>query len=94
MRCSLPLLDVWMPETSVLEVQARLHEMSPDAKVIVMSGRETPAIHAAALEGGAFAFLPKPFDVEAFLSLIRQGLPSATGNDTQTRHLTTKMGKS
>ena len=70
----LALLDVWMPETSGLEVQARLQALSPDTKVIVMTGRETPAIRAAALEGGAFAFLVKPFDDEAFLYLVRQAL--------------------
>src|SRR5208337_815400 len=47
-------IDVWMPETSGLEVQARLHEVSADTKVIVMTGRETPAIRAAAPEGGVF----------------------------------------
>src|SRR6266481_1886063 len=73
----LAVLDVWMPETSGLEVQARLHEVSPDTKVIVMTGRETPAIRTAALKGGAFAFLLKPFDDEAFLSLVRQALCSA-----------------
>jgi two-component system nitrogen regulation response regulator GlnG len=70
----LALLDVWMPETSGLQVQARLREVSPDTKVIVMTGRETPAIRAAALQGGAFAFLVKPFDDEAFLSLVRKAL--------------------
>ena len=70
----LAVLDIWMPNTSGLEVQARLRELSPDTKVIVMSGRETPAIRAAALEGGAFAFLSKPFDDETFLSLVRQAL--------------------
>ena len=73
---SLVVLDVWMPKTSGLEVQARLHDVSPDTKVIVMTGRETPAIRAAALKGGAFAFLVKPFDDEAFLSLVRQALRS------------------
>jgi len=43
----------------------------------VMSGRETAAIRAAALEGGALAFLLKPFDDEAFLSLVRQALRCA-----------------
>ena len=28
----LAVLDVWMPETSGLQVQARLHEVSPDKK--------------------------------------------------------------
>jgi FixJ family two-component response regulator len=73
----LALLDVWMPKTSGLQVQARLREVSPDTKVIVMTGRETPAILTAALEGGAFAFLLKPFDDEAFLSLVGQALRSA-----------------
>jgi len=73
----LAVLNVWMPETSGLEVQARLRQILPDTKVIVMTGRETSAIRAAALEGGAFAFLVKPFDDEAFLSLVRQALGSA-----------------
>jgi len=74
---SLAVLDVWMPDTSGLQVQARLREVSPDTKVIMMTGRETPAIRAAALAGGAFAFLSKPFDDEAFLSLVRQALRPA-----------------
>ena len=73
----LALLDVWMSNMNGLEVQSRLHEVSPDTKVIVMTGRETPTIRAAALEGGAFAFLLKPFDDEAFLTLVRQALGSA-----------------
>jgi two-component system nitrogen regulation response regulator GlnG len=74
---SLAVLDVWMPKTSGLEVQARLREVSPDTKVILITARETPAIRAAALEGGAFAFLAKPFDDEVFLSLVGQALRSA-----------------
>lgn len=73
----LAVLNVWMPETSGLEVQARLHEISPNAKVIVITGREIPSIRAAALEGGAFAFLVKPFDDEEFLSLVRQAIQSS-----------------
>ena len=73
----LALLDVWLPETSGLQVQARLHEVSPDKEVILLTGRETPAVRAAALERGAFAFLLKPFDDEVFLSLVGQALRSA-----------------
>jgi DNA-binding NtrC family response regulator len=74
---SLAVLDVWMPETNGLEVQARLNQVSPDTKVIVMTARETPAIRTAALEAGAFAFVLKPFDDEAFLSLVRHALRAA-----------------
>src|SRR5450432_1068845 len=74
---SLALVDVWMPESNGLQVQARLHETSPETKVIIMTARETSAIRAAALQGGAFAFLVKPFDDEAFLCLVRQALRPA-----------------
>ena len=82
--CAVPvaILDVRMPKTSGLEVQARLREVSPDTKVIVITAWETPAIRAAALEGGAFAFLEKPFHDEAFLSLVRQALRPAS-NDSE-----------
>jgi FixJ family two-component response regulator len=70
----LAVLDLWMPAGSGLQVQAQLRNVSPDTKVIVMTGRETPAIRAAAIAGGAFAFLTKPFDDEAFLLIVRQAL--------------------
>ena len=73
----LAILDVWMPKTSGLEVLAQLRVVSPKTKVIVITAREIPAIRAAVLEGGAFAFLLKPFDDEVFLSLVRQALRSA-----------------
>ena len=73
----LAVLDVWLPKMSGLEVQARLNEVSPNTKVIVVTARETPAIRAAALEAGAFGFVLKPFDDEAFLSLVHQALRAA-----------------
>jgi FixJ family two-component response regulator len=73
----LAVLDVWMPETNGIEVQERLHELSPETRVIIITGREEPAIRSAALEGGAFAFLLKPFDDETFLTLVRRALHDA-----------------
>ena len=73
----LAVLDVWMPAAGGLQVQERLREVSPDTKVIVLTGRETPAIRTAALEGGAFAFLAKPFDDEVFLTLVARALGPA-----------------
>ena len=69
----LVVLDVWMPKISGLEVQKQLQVVSPNTKVIVVTAREVLAIRVAAMEG-AFAFLMKPFDDEAFLSLVHQAL--------------------
>jgi CheY-like chemotaxis protein len=74
----LALLDVWMPKMSGLEVQKQLQVVSPNTKVIVVTAREIPAIRVAALEAGAFAFLMKPFEDDAFLSLVQQALRPAT----------------
>ena len=74
---ALAVLDVWLPEASGLAVQQRLRDVSPGTRVIVMTGREEPGIRAAALAGGALAFLVKPFDDEAFLALIRRALSPA-----------------
>ena len=73
----LVVLDVWMPKISGLEVQKQLQVVSPNTKVIVVTAREVLAIRVAAMEGGAFAVLMKPFDDEVFLSLVRQALRSA-----------------
>jgi two-component system response regulator FixJ len=70
----LAVLDIWMPEMNGIEVQERLHELSPKTQVIVITGREEAAIRIAAINGGAIAFLSKPFDDEAFLTAVRGAL--------------------
>jgi FixJ family two-component response regulator len=60
-----------------IEVQDRLRELSPNTRIIVITGREEAAIRIAALEGGAIAFLVKPFDDEAFLALVCRALREA-----------------
>jgi FixJ family two-component response regulator len=68
------VLDVWMPEANGIEVQKRLHELSPGTRVIMITGREAASTRADALKGGAFAFLTKPFDDEAFLNAVHRAL--------------------
>jgi FixJ family two-component response regulator len=73
----LAVIDVWMPATNGIEVLARLQEFSPDTRVIMITAREEAAIRAAALAGGALAFIVKPFDDEEFLALVRNALRKA-----------------
>jgi FixJ family two-component response regulator len=70
----LAVLDVWLPQMTGIDVQERLHMISPETLVIVITGREEPAIRAAAMEAGAFGFLGKPFEDEVFLTLVRDAL--------------------
>ena len=57
---------------SGLEVQEVLREESPETRIIFISGRDDPSVRQAALDAGAFGFLSKPFDDEAFLALVQK----------------------
>jgi len=80
-KVALAVLDVWLHEAIGLAVQERLREVSPGTRVIVITGREEPGIRAAAMAGGAFAFLVKPFDDEAFIALVHQALHPGASDD-------------
>jgi FixJ family two-component response regulator len=70
----LAVLDYAMPALNGLQLQDRLHVQSSDTKVIIITGRDEPAIRATASKGGAFAFLIKPFDDETFLDAVNSAL--------------------
>jgi FixJ family two-component response regulator len=72
--CRVAILDVWMPDMNGLEVQAALRKESPEMHIIFISGRDDPSVRQSALEAGAFGFLSKPFDDEAFLQLVRKAV--------------------
>lgn len=70
----LAVLDVWLPQMTGIDVQERLREVSPETVVVIITGREEPAVRVAAMEAGAFGFLAKPFDDEVFLGMVRSAL--------------------
>ena len=71
---ALAIIDIWMPEMNGLEVQRRLLEVAPGVPVIMMTGRDAPAMRSVALAQGATAFFAKPFADEALLGAIREAL--------------------
>jgi FixJ family two-component response regulator len=68
------ILDVAMPSLNGIQLQQQLYRFSPGTRVIIITGRPDSEIRALALNGGAFAFLAKPIDDEAFLSLVRRAI--------------------
>ena len=70
----LVVLDIWMEEMSGLEVQAQLSALSPQTRVIIITGREDPSAKLAALQSGVIAFFTKPFDDDQFLNAVRGAL--------------------
>ena len=70
----LAVVDLRMPGMSGLEVLAKLRTISPETKVIVMTGENDRANRIDALAGGATAFFLKPFDDGAFLAAVRAAI--------------------
>jgi DNA-binding response OmpR family regulator len=71
---NLLMTDVIMPEINGMELAIKLQALSPNLKVIFMSGYPQDVIgDQANLEAGAH-FLQKPFSMEALTNKVREVL--------------------
>jgi hypothetical protein len=61
-----------MPDRSGLELLRKVRETRPDLPVIVMTAYSNLCNAVSAYEGGAFEYLPKPFDLDHAVSLVRR----------------------
>jgi two-component system nitrogen regulation response regulator GlnG len=66
--------DIRMPGTSGLEVLQNVKQKHPELPVIIMTAYSDLESAVAAFQGGAFEYLPKPFDVDQAVELIRRAL--------------------
>jgi FixJ family two-component response regulator len=82
-RVALVVLDIWMKQMTGLEVLARLCSLSPQTRIIIMTGREDPAVKSIATQIGAVGFFIKPFDDEQFLASVHHALGAAAGHETK-----------
>ncbi len=73
----LVITDVLMPDGDGLDLLARIRHLRPDLRVVVMSAQSTILTAVRAAQGGAFEYLPKPFDLNELLAVVARGL--ATG---------------
>ncbi|MCC6134990.1 MAG: nitrogen regulation protein NR(I) [Candidatus Contendobacter sp.] len=66
------IADIRMPGMSGLELLSRLRERAPELPVIIMTAHSDLDSAVSAYEGGAFEYLPKPFDVDEAAALVRR----------------------
>ncbi|MGC2165215.1 MAG: nitrogen regulation protein NR(I) [Gallionella sp.] len=66
--------DIRMPGSSGLDFLQILHERQPHIPVIIMTAYSDLESAVSAFQGGAFEYLPKPFDVNHALAIIRRAL--------------------
>ncbi len=66
--------DIRMPGASGLELLAVIKDKHPGLPVIIMTAYSDLESAVAAFQGGAFEYLPKPFDVDNAIELMRRAI--------------------
>ena len=64
--------DIRMPGISGLDLLAQIRELHPRLPVIIMTAHSDLDSAVASYQGGAFEYLPKPFDVDDAVSLVKR----------------------
>lgn len=79
------LTDVRMPGMSGLALLERLSQRLPELPIIVMTAHSDLDNAVAAYQGGAFEYLPKPFDIDEAVELVKKAaLQKGTAADDDT----------
>jgi len=76
--------DIRMPGASGLEFMQKLKAKLPSTPVIIMTAYSDLESAVAAFQGGAFEYLPKPFDIDHAVQLIRRALDESREVNHQT----------
>lgn len=69
--------DVRMPQMDGMSLLKQVHEHLPDLPVIIMTAHSDLDSAVNAYKGGAFEYLPKPFDVDDAITLTKRAIEHA-----------------
>ena len=75
LRCGAPdvlMTDIRMPGRSGLDLLKEIQASRPGLPVIVMTAYSDLDAAVSAYQGGAFEYLPKPFDIDKAMELVRR----------------------
>lgn len=74
---SLIISDIRMPGIDGLSLLQRLQQQIEHVPVIIMTAHSDLDSAVASYQGGAFDYLPKPFDIDEAVGLVQRGLQHA-----------------
>jgi two-component system nitrogen regulation response regulator GlnG len=77
------LTDIRMPGTDGLALLSKMQSGHPDVPVIIMTAHSDLDSAVSAYQGGAFEYLPKPFDVNEAVDLVRRACRMRQESRTQ-----------
>ncbi len=76
--------DIRMPGISGLELIKTIHAKAPEIPVIIITAHTDLESAVASYRGGAFEYLPKPFDVDEAVRLARRAIEHRRRQKTET----------
>src|SRR5574340_1162887 len=79
--------DIRMPGSSGLDFLQALHQRHPLIPAIIMTAYSDLESAVSAFQGGAFEYLPKPFDVNHAVELIRRALEQSQRKSGETQEI-------
>lgn len=71
---ALVVVDLKMPGIGGMDVVSRVHEIDPEAVIVVITGYATVGTAVEAMKSGAYDFLPKPFSPDELRVIVHRGL--------------------
>jgi two-component system nitrogen regulation response regulator GlnG len=90
------ITDIRMPGRSGLELLTEIRDSQPELPVIVMTAHSDLDSAVAAYQGGAFEYLPKPFDIDQAVDLVRRAAQQKTPveeTSTEARRIPEMLGQ-
>ncbi|MCW8965056.1 MAG: nitrogen regulation protein NR(I) [Gammaproteobacteria bacterium] len=74
--------DIRMPGMSGIELLAILKQQYPQIPIVIMTAYSDLDSAVSAYEGGAFEYLPKPFDTDEAIDIIQRASQSVTTDES------------
>lgn len=71
-KYDLVLIDLKMPVMDGIEVMLNIQKLSPEQKVIMMTGYNTPDDMAESVRAGISAYLEKPFTPDTLVERVKR----------------------
>ncbi len=68
------ITDIRMPGTDGLELLDMIHLSHPELPVIIMTAHSDLDSAVSAYQGGAFEYMPKPFDVDEAVAIVKRAI--------------------
>ncbi len=83
--------DIRMPGIDGLQLLEKIHRETPQVPVIITTAHSDLDSAVAAYQGGAFEYLPKPFDIDDLVSVTRRALAFSQEKASQSAEHSTRV---